>query len=418
VDSGAPWAAHVFPSDPRLRVTRQPAFAGAGGARSGAGVRFGIGAGNDSFVLYRGLASADLRLHNGFEAILELGAHAEVGRSGGPGAVDEGAVDAHQAWLGWHRDDWSLRLGRQEAPFGSSRIVSVRDGPNIRLAFDGARVTWARAANRLDLIALRPVRNRPGAFDDVSERKQALWGAYATLAPQAAGPARLDVYWLGYERRDARFAIGAGDEYRQSLGARFFGRLDGWDWNWEALVQRGRFDGSTVGRQRIRAWTMATDSGFTLAGRSWQPRLGLKADIASGDANLADDRLQTFNGLFPNASYFSQASLLAPANLIDLQPTLSVRPRPNLEITAGWDLVWKQRRADAVYTTPTPLRVLPGSIGSSRRVGNQVKLETRLRLGSGIELRLDLVHFNAGPAVREAGGGDVDYIASTLGWSW
>jgi hypothetical protein len=380
--------------------------------------RLGINGSNDSLVLYRALASADLRLQNGLVSYLQLGAHAETGRRGGPGGVDQDALDLHQAWFGWKRDAWSMRFGRQEAPFGSSRIVSLRDGPNIRLAFDGARITVASAAHRLDLIAFRPVRNKPGAFDDGGDQTQALWGAYATLVPAATSPTKLDVYWLGYQRRDARFAIGTGDEYRQSFGARLFGWSVGWDWNWEAIWQQGRFDAGAAGRQDIRAWTLATDSGFSFAAAAWKPRIGLKADIASGDANPNDHRLQTFNGLFPKASYFSEASLLAPANLIDLQPTLTLHPREGFEITAGWDLVWKQRKADAVYTTPTPQLAVPGSAGTSRRVGNQIKLETRMQINSKLEARLDLVHFNAGPAVREAGGSNVDYVATTLAWQW
>ncbi|MCR2572501.1 alginate export family protein, partial [Salmonella enterica] len=75
----------------------------------------------------------------------------------------------------------------------------------------------------------------------------------------------------------------------------------------------------------IRAWTLATDTGLRWTELPLQPRLGLKADIASGDGNLHDGRLGTFNALFPKSAYFSEASLLAPANLMDVQPTLTLR---------------------------------------------------------------------------------------------
>jgi hypothetical protein len=52
----------------------------------------------------------------------------------------------------------------------------VRDGPNIRLAFDGLRWTWQGPRLRLDLLALRPVDNRVGAFDDRSDRGTYLVG--------------------------------------------------------------------------------------------------------------------------------------------------------------------------------------------------------------------------------------------------
>ena len=35
-----------------------------------------------------------------------------------------------------------LRLGRQEFHLGSGRFVDVREGPNVRHAFDGASLEW------------------------------------------------------------------------------------------------------------------------------------------------------------------------------------------------------------------------------------------------------------------------------------
>ncbi len=36
---------------------------------------------------------------------------------------------------------------------------------------------------------------------------------------------------------------------------------------------------------------------------SWTPRLGLSIDVASGDRNPHDNKLETFNPLFPNGNY-------------------------------------------------------------------------------------------------------------------
>ena len=34
----------------------------------------------------------------------------------------------------------SFRLGRQEMGFGVSRLVGIREGPNVRRSFDAARI--------------------------------------------------------------------------------------------------------------------------------------------------------------------------------------------------------------------------------------------------------------------------------------
>nr|WP_306673749.1 alginate export family protein [Tahibacter caeni] len=376
-------------------------------------VRFGIGADDDAYTFYRGLFRADLRRGAHWQGFVELGAHDVGGRRGGAGATDRDGLDVQQAYLGWSDAATAIRIGRQEVSFGSSRLVSVRDGPNIRLAFDGLRASRFDGDKRVDLFALRPVRPEPGAFNDEGDRSQAFWGLHAALAPAGLAPSKIDAYGFGYRRDVARFAAGSGREYRQSFGARLYGRGGGWDWNTEAVYQRGRF-----GAGSIRAWTVASDTGYTFASLRGTPRLSLKADVASGDGDLRDGRLGTFNALYPNASYFSESSLLAPANLIDLQPALTLAPTGTLRLILGWDFVWKHRVADAVYTTPTPLVAVPGTAGTARRIGDQLKLESSWRFAPDWEARLQLAHFNAGPALREAGGRDVRFVSTALVYAW
>ena len=62
------------------------------------------------------------------------------------------------------------------------------------------------------------------------------------------------------------------------MGTRFFGTLDHWDLNDEMIYQFGQFASG-----KVNAWSIATDHGYTL-GKLWgQPRLGLRAAVASGD---------------------------------------------------------------------------------------------------------------------------------------
>jgi hypothetical protein len=87
-------------------------------------------------------------------------------------------------------------------------------------------------------MALRPLENRPGAFDDRGERGAHLWGAYATTA-RGSWPGQWDLYLLDYRREGARFAAGSGTERRQTLGARWFGQAGALDWNSELVAQGG-----------------------------------------------------------------------------------------------------------------------------------------------------------------------------------
>src|SRR5262249_37708820 len=142
-----------------------------------------------------------------------------------------------------------VRIGRQELTLGTSRIVSLRDSPNIRRAFDGVHAFQDRGAVRLDAFWLRPITIETGVFDDRSHTDGQLWGAQlsAPHAPWVSG--QLELYYLDYQRDDAHFAAASAQEHRRSLGLRWFGTRAALDWNLEALGQTGDFAGGS-----IRAW--------------------------------------------------------------------------------------------------------------------------------------------------------------------
>lgn len=392
----------------RFEATSNPGFSI--GRRPGA-------PGNNHYLLQRLLLHADLQLNATLRAFLQIGRFDGFDARGGSlSATQENRGDLVQAFvdvtlpLGEGRA-LVLRGGRQEMGLGSGRLVSERDGPNLRRAFDGGRAfVTAPGGARLDGFLFRPVQPLGGSFDDSSNRGEAFWGLYGT-AP-LAGALSADLYYLGYERAEASFAQGSGFEQRHTLGTRLFGKSGAWDWDLEGAVQFGRFDGA-----EIRAWTAASDIGVTLAGLPWRPRLGLKADIASGDDDPRDGRLGTFNALYPKVPYFTEAGLVAPANLIDAYPSLRLQPTPALTLEFGWDLVWRQKRADAVYR-PVPFGPLPGTANGTgngpAEVGQQVQASLRWSLGRHAELRAWYVHFDAGPALTRAGGRDVDFLAAAL----
>ena len=89
---------------------------------------------------------------------------------------------------------------------------------------------------------------------------------------------------------------------------------------------------------------------------------------------------------------------------MDLQPTLTLRLHHAVTTELGVQMAWKQRRADAVYTTPAPLLALPGSAGGARRIGTQYKSENRWQASKHWQWQLQLAWVDAGPALKQAGG--------------
>ena len=370
------------------------------------------GIGSEHVWLTRMLGHGDLRYEDSARVFVQLGSHYASDRAFGNPPTDRDDIDLQQIFadLSTQLNDGTrltLRGGRQEISLGSSRLVSVRDSPNIRRSFDGARAFAVGNGFRVDAISVQPVELLEGAFDDRTDRAVSLWGVYGTLTgPLPVGQA-LDIYYLGYERDDARFAVGTADEERHSFGTRYAGKSSSFDWDVEAVLQSGAF-----GAEDIRAWTVASDFGYSFADYGWRPRLGLKANIASGDSNPSDGKLETFNAMFPKLPYFTEANLVAPANFMDVHPTISFSPITELEVTLGWDVLWKQQASDAFYSTP--LVPVDGTAGSGRFIGHQASVDLAYSLTPNIALAGSYVHFWAGDGLREAGGRDGDYIGA---WS-
>jgi hypothetical protein len=74
----------------------------------------------------------------------------------------------------------ALRLGRQEFEFGSGRLVDVREGPNVRQAFDGFSAILDSGPWYATTFVTQPVLNRPQVFDDPTDNSRTFWGVYAT----------------------------------------------------------------------------------------------------------------------------------------------------------------------------------------------------------------------------------------------
>jgi hypothetical protein len=240
-----------------------------------------IAPGVDNYGLHRALLHANVDAGDGNRLFLQLGAFIAPGKDAAS-APAEDRLDLQQAFfdiaIPASQGRAIVRLGRQEMALGSQRLVGLRDGPNARLNFDGARLIWRGENLTANVFALRPVEQRPGVFDNRTAKGASLSGIYATTPAPGPLKGNLDLYALRYERPDAAFASGSGREQRWSVGARIFGRHERWDWDLEATWQGGR-----LGPQNIAAWGFASDIGTTFTAGDWHLRLGAKVDVASGD---------------------------------------------------------------------------------------------------------------------------------------
>ena len=312
----------------------------------------------DRYLLQRYLFGADVHVGPRARVYGEVQSGIINGQLRSPRPTDLNTVDVHQAFFEWRQPIGSHRLtakaGRQELSIGSTRLISASPGLNVKRSFDGVTVTVRTPTWTVAGAAARLVGAKSGAFDDRAEPGQLFWGAAAGRRSRLVEQGEIGAYYLGIDRRESLYAQGLGPERRHTIGVKWMRTSGRFSINYDALFQAGAFR-----THAIRAWAFATETAFRFTSTGWRPRVNLRADIASGDRDVADRRLQSFNPLFPGNAYSGAVGLFGPTNLTDLTPALTVSPRPTLTIGFEAPSYWRTSTADGVYATDLRLLLRP-----------------------------------------------------------
>jgi hypothetical protein len=367
----------------------------------------------DGVWLQRVNLHADMHLGPHLRVFSELSSALAEGRAGGPSPVDEDELDLQNAFVDFSfgptdNSDMTLRAGRQEIEFGSGRLVDVREGTNVRRTFDGFRGFLNLADWSFNVVAARPRRDQSGVFDDETNDDKALWGIYAVGRPSFRPVGNVDLYYLGFRDDSGSFVQGVEGETRHTIGARLWGDARGWDWNWEAAYQFGSF-----GDGDISAWTLASDTGFTFAEAPLRPRLGLRANVASGDYYPNDSNLQTFNPLFPRGNYFSQAAVLGPRNFFNVNPHLILRISDEFSISTDVNFYWRLEKNDGVYS-PSGQVIREPDGSDARYVATGISIAAAWAPTINLDFTAIYTRLEPGAFIRQTGESkSVDFIELT-----
>ena len=171
--------------------------------------------GDDGYLLQRFMAHLDLHWNDRARLFVQVKSGLEGGRRSGPRHADEDQLDLGQAFvdvamISSGDRTFVVRAGRQEMAFGHQRLVSFREGPNVRRSFDGLRATLRTRAWTVDAFLTRPALTEPGFFDDSPDPERGFWGAHVSRS--LARSISLDLYYLGFtnEKRNLRPGHGEG----------------------------------------------------------------------------------------------------------------------------------------------------------------------------------------------------------------
>ncbi|WP_296650388.1 alginate export family protein, partial [Paraburkholderia sp.] len=124
---------------------------------------FGIGTQSDTYLIQRIEVHADAHLAKHWQFFVQL----EDARAFGKNVitpVDKNPLDVEQAFVTYTGalggGTFKFRVGRQEMAFDLQRFIAVRDGPNVRQAYDAIWADYEYRKWRFIAYATQPVQNR------------------------------------------------------------------------------------------------------------------------------------------------------------------------------------------------------------------------------------------------------------------
>jgi len=321
-------------------------------------------------------------------------------------------IPIEKKWLG-------IRFGRQEMSFGAARLVGLREGPNIRRSFDLGRVIFNTSGSITEVFYGKEVIPRFELFDNEfslfnkNVKNPKLWGIYSQFAVKNDF-GKTEVYYLRFESQQSFFNDATGKDERNTIGIRRFGKWGrNLKYNTELMVQFGN-----TGNKEVTAWSFETDWQYSFANQFWQPELGLKLDIISGDRTFGDNKIQTFNPMFANPAYFSLAGVIAPINLIEFHPSITVHPTEKFKVYVEWASFFRYSTNDGVYAPPRFLNN-DGQQSNERFIGNQLGWKIGYEFDRHFSFDLDFSYFITGTFLESTGSDfNMVHIAPTLSFKF
>jgi hypothetical protein len=366
-----------------------------------------LGYGNkgvNAYDLHRLLIFADLH-YDGFQVFVQFSNAIEAGRAPGPLPTDIDRGDLAQAFI----DDafaigpgqLTVRGGRFEMAYDEGALIGLRDGPNVRQAWDGLQSFYVLPGYRIDAFLVKPVNVSPGYFDDRALAGQTLWGVHVSASPAQLQPVNITAFYYGNTMPEVRFYPRTGRELTHTAGLRLLASIGHFDGSIGGIAQAGTF-----ATQNVLAWAAHADAGWTFEA-PWRPRLGIRTDILRGGGG-GNGTVHTFNALFPNYAYSTEATIEAPANLIQAGATLGFHPAEALTVTYTLESLWRYSVHDAFYAAPT-VPLIPPDNTSRRFTGIEQQLEANWRINKFFDVTAAYVHFEPGAFLRAAHAKSQDF---------
>jgi len=356
------------------------------------------GVSNDSLTLLRTRFHADFKPKNFLRGFIQFQDSRVWGEEDTTAnALDN--LDLHQGYVdlvfqNMTEIQWpfTLRLGRQAFSFGDERILGAFEWDNVARAFDAIRLIYDRGSLNLHAWSSKiedtviPPNASTGDEEDFH-------GFYSTW--KAASEQMLDVY--GFFDRDNSTATQGGDVW--TGGARWHGKTSIWDWDIESAFQFGKLAGNT-----LRAFAIHGAAHHTFSFLKGL-RLGAEYNLASGDKSSTDNRVQTFDNLFPtNHLKYGYMDLVSLRNAQNFALRSNFKPRNNVPLFLSLDYWYflLHRNTDNAYRA-SGASFRSTVAGASKKLGQEIDFTAEYKYEKDLSILLGASHFFAGQFLEDTG---------------
>jgi len=316
-------------------------------------------------------------------------------------------LDLRQAYLEWLHiggTPFGVKVGRQAIFYADNRIWGPGEWGNVgRYTWDAIKVIADTPLAEIHGIFANRIRYDPRSFDEHDSHLDA-FGLYAMVKRL---PCRLDLFWVGKRTRPEMVVDAKGstlDLDTHTLGFHLDGKAQRWDYGATVAHQFGKRNGLDVS-----AWGGNLHLGYTFP-HSWQPRLGVEFAYASGDSDPADDRFETFDGVFGAIDQvYGRINFFSWMNLQDYQLCFSCEPHPKARLSIDYHFFRLDESRDAWYwCSGKPARSDGGARldptgRSGRDLGQEVDVIATYKASEHLKLMAGYAHFFPGAFIERTG---------------
>lgn len=289
------------------------------------------------------------------------------------------------------KDPIGLRVGRQDLAFGHLRLVGTAYWRNASRGWDAAMMVINWKLLRLNAWAAAPVLCLANGLSHHQQGNN-LHGIYSSLkdlVPHSV--VEPYVLWrLSPGFRSESGVLSRLDE--KTVGIHWAGTRSQLDYDAETAAQVG-----SLGTDRIRAWAWSAILGYTFPELRLEPRIFVKYDFASGDANPTDGRRETFDQLYPNIhDHHGLADQIAWQNLKSIRAGVRLSLRPNWMVAWAYNDWWLANAADAFYNA-SGIAVARDPLGrSGSHIGREYDAQASYRYSRHLEFGAGVGYIRSG----------------------